>query len=198
MMIDFAAILSQPEHASEAAAHVTLDDLREAANSYLDTVRELVHDFDDAQLVFAPRDLNANDTYAKTEAEVYMGWSLAHLVLHVTASLEEGAAISSLLARGVPTEGRFRYEPDWRDVTTRDQVLRRIEECRRMCMAYLDTWPDEPHLDNYRKFAPTSRLANAKYNAIVSFLSSLSHLSGHLNQFKDVAEQARSAPQTVA
>jgi DinB superfamily len=198
MHIDFARLTSEPEHASEYGAQFTLDDLRTATNSYLDTVRDLVEEFGDAQLIFEPSDPKANDTYAKTEAEVSMGWSLAHLVLHVTASLEEGATICSLLARGIQFEGRFRYEPGWRDVTTRDQVLHRIEESRRMCLAYLDTWPDEPHLDNYRKYASTSRFANAKVDARASFLLSLSHMAGHLDQFREVAEQVRSAAQTVA
>ena len=191
MHIDFSPWANQTVTPLEFSRSFTLDDLRAATDTYLDTIRDLVQDFDDESLIFEPNDPKAKDEYAKTPEEVNMGWSLAHLVLHVTASLEEGAAISSLLARGVPVEGRFRYEPDWRDVTTSGQVLPRIEESRRMCQAYLDTWPDEPHLDIYRKFPPDSRLANMQLNAPASYLFSLRHLSGHLDQFEDAAQQAR-------
>jgi hypothetical protein len=196
MRIDFSPLTNKTVTPLEFSRSFTLDDLRSATDTYLVTIRDLVRDFDDESLIFEPNDPQAKDDYAKTPEEVNMGWSLAHLVLHVTASLEEGAAISSLLARGIPVEGRFRYEPDWRDVTTHSQVLQRIEESRRMCLAYLDTWPDEPHLDVYRKFAPDSRLANTQLNAPASYLFSLRHLAGHLDQFDDVARQARDAAHT--
>jgi hypothetical protein len=198
MQIDFTPLSGGAVTPLDFAKNFGLNDLRATINTYLDTVRALVLDFDDAQLTFEPNDPKAKDDYAQTPDEVNMGWSLAHLVLHVTASLEEGAAISSLLARGVPVEGRFRYEPGWRDVTTRQQVLARIEESRRMCLAYLETWPDEPHLDVYRKFAPTSRFANVPHNAPAAFLSSLSHFSGHLDQLREVARQARGTVQTAS
>ncbi len=195
MQIDFTPLFNRSITPLEFAEPFSLDDLRAATGTYLDTVRDLVKDFTDEQLIFQPTDPKAQDNYAKTPEEVHMGWSLAHLVLHVTASLEEGAAISSLLARGVPVEGRFRYEPEWRTVTTRQQVLARIEECRRMCLAYLNTWPDEPHVDVYRKFPEGSIFASVKHNAPASFLFSMSHLVGHLDQFKDAAAQVREAAQ---
>jgi hypothetical protein len=193
MQIDFTPLFNRSISALEFAEPFSLDDLRAATGTYLDTVLDLLKDFGDAQLTFGPDDPKAQDNFASTDEEVHMGWSLAHLVLHVTASLEEGAAISSLLARGIPIEGRFRYEPDWRTVTTRQQVLVRIEECRRMCLAYLDAWPDEPHLDVYRKFPDGSLFAAVRHNAPASFLFSMSHLVGHLDQFREVAAQVREA-----
>ena len=198
MQIDFTPLSSKTMTPLEFAAQYSLNDLRAAAATYLDSVRDLVQGFDDAQLIFEPSDPQAQDNYAQTAEEVNMGWSLAHLVLHVTASLEEGCAFSSLLARGVTAEGRFRYEPGWRDVTTRPQILTRIEESRRMCLAYLNTWPDEPHLDVYRKFAPDSRYANVKHNAPAAFLSSLSHLNGHLDQIREVIRQVGGVAQTAS
>jgi hypothetical protein len=198
MLIDFTPLFNKTMSALEFSRQFTLDDLRVATNTYLDIVRDLVQDFDDSQLTYDPKDDNARDDYASTPEEVYMGWSLAHLVLHVTASLEEGATISSLLARGIPIEGRFRYEPNWQAVTSRSQILNRIEESRRMCLAYLDTWPVEPHLDVYRKYPPTSRYANVQINAPAAYLNSMSHLAGHLDQFREVARQVRDAAQAVA
>ena len=197
MQIDFRPLSEKTMTPLEFAAQFSLDDLRAAVNTYLDTVRDLVKDFTDAQLVFEPDDPKAQDNYAATAEEVNMGWSLAHLALHVTASLEEGCAFSSVLARGIPIEGRLRYEPGWREVTSRQQVLTRIEESRRMCLAYLNTWPEEPHLDVYRKFPPDSRFANVSINAPAAFLSSLSHLNGHLEQFHEVARQVQNTAQAA-
>jgi hypothetical protein len=197
MEIDFSPLKEGLVTPVEFASKFTQKDLRAAINTYLDIVRDLVKDFNDAQLTFEPEDPDANDPAAKTQEELNMAWSLAHLVLHVTASLEEGAAFSSLLARGVPVENRLRYEPDWRDVTTRKQVLHRIEESRRMCLAYLDTWPDEPHLDVYRKFPADSPHGARIINAPAQLLSGLRHLAGHIEQFKDAGRQARAAVQTV-
>jgi hypothetical protein len=192
MRIDFTPLSTKAMSQLEFAAQFSVDDLRAATNTYFDEIEAILVGFNDAQLIHEPNDPNATDNDAKTAEEVHMGWSLAHLVLHVTASAEEGAAISSMLARGVVVEGRYRYEPDWRTVTTRQQVMQRLTESRRMVLAYLEAWPDVPHLDVYRKFAPDSPFANAQRNAPATFLGGLNHLAGHLDQFREVAEQARS------
>ncbi len=191
LQIDFAALSIEGSEPLEFAKHFSHSDLKFAVNAYLDAISDIVKDLNDAQLTFEPVDVEANDPDAKTTAESKMAWSIAHLVLHVTASLEEGAAFSSLLARGISIDGRLRYEPDWRTVTTLKQVVERIEESRRMCLAYLETWADNPYLDTYRIFAPDSRLANTKMNAPASLLFGLKHLAGHLDQFRNTAEQAR-------
>ncbi len=191
MRIDFSPLSSNTKTPLEFAAQFTVDDLRAATNTYYDEIEAILAGFNDAQLIHEPVDPNAKDNDAKTAEEVHMGWSLAHLVLHVTASAEESAAISSLLARGVAVEGRFRYEPDWRTVTTRQQVMQRLMESRRMTLAYLEAWPDAPLLDVYRKFAPDSPFAKAQRNAPATYLGGLNHLSGHLDQFREVAAQAR-------
>jgi hypothetical protein len=193
LQIDFAALTNEGSEPVEFAKPFSKNDLKTAINDYLDSISDIIKDLNDSQLIFQPVDETANDPDAKTTAEISMAWSIAHLVLHVTASLEEGAAVSSLLARGVAIGGRFRYEPDWRDVTTSKQVNHRLAESRRMCLAYLDTWPDEPHLDTYRIYPPDSRHANTKMNAPASLLFSLKHLSGHLDQFRNTVEQAKKA-----
>jgi hypothetical protein len=189
--IDFTPLSSNAMTPVQFAEQFSFSDLRAAVHRYLDGIRDLVQQFNDEQLTFEPVDKAADDPFAASADEAHIAWSLAHLVLHVTASLEEGAAFSSLLARGVAIGGRVRYEPEWRTVTTRQQVLHRLEESRRMVMALLDSWPDEPHLDVYRIYDTNSRYANVKSNAPAALLSSLRHFDTHIDQFEDVANQIR-------
>lgn len=170
----------------------TLADLRAAVTSYYDFIRDLLNDLNDAQVLFEPLDEGADDPYAVKSEDRKIGWSIAHLVLHVTASLEESASVGSMLARGVSMDKtRYRYEPDWRSVTDKATVLARLAESRRMCLAYLDTWPDEPHLDNLRVFDADHYLAKAQINAVGATLGGLRHMNSHVEQLKRVAEQAK-------
>lgn len=194
MQIDFTPIQKDMTKIDEFSRRFSVDDLKAATNSQLDTILEIIDRLEDQHLAFEPDDPAADDPFAR-EGEEYIGWSLAHLVLHVTASSEEGAAFGSLLARGIPTGAhgyRPRYEPNWHDVTTREQVLQRIAESRRMRLAYLDTWPDQPHLDVYRVFPEGSPLHN-KLNAVGSVLFGLKHEAGHFNQMREVRQQALQA-----
>ncbi len=72
-------------------------------------------------------------------AEGGVGWNVAHLVAHVTASSEEGAAVSSILARGIALEfePRLRAEVDWTTLTTTAACIQRLEESRRIRQGYL-------------------------------------------------------------
>lgn len=168
--------------------------LRAAIISYYDFMLDLLHGLTEAQVLYEPTDENADDPYAVNTEDRRIGWSIAHLVLHVTASLEESCSVGSMLARGVAIDKtRYRYEPDWRDVTDKDTVLARLAESRRMCLAYLDTWPDEPHLDNLRVFDADHYLAKAQINAVGATLGGLRHMDGHVAQLKSVAEQAKAA-----
>ena len=107
--------------------NLTVDDLRKATNTSIDFLLNLVQDLDDEDIVHVPVDEKANDPYA-AEGDEKIGWNMAHLILHVTASSEEGAAFCSILGRGVEgLEGRLRYEPDWRTVTTQAQCIQRLE-----------------------------------------------------------------------
>lgn len=188
--IDFAPVKAGELKMLQYAARFTRHDLRQATNEYLDVVLDIIGDASDAEMTFDPIDEKAHDPYA-VKGEETIGWNLAHLVLHVTASLEEAGAWSSMLARGIPIGGRLRYEPPWRAYTTRSQVLQRIEECRRICLAYLDTWPDDPHLNVYRVMDEKYRERVGDMNAVATYLSGLRHLNNHLDQFRDVRQQAR-------
>jgi hypothetical protein len=194
VQIDFTPLQEDITRIDDFSRRFSVDDLKSATNIQLDTILEIIDGLEDQHLVFEPDDPEADDPFAR-EGEQFIGWSLAHLVLHVTASSEEGAAFGSLLARGIPTGAhgyRPRYEPDWRDVETREQVLQRIGESRRMRLAYLDTWPDQPHLDVCRIFPEGSPLHN-KLNAVGSVLFGLKHEVGHFAQMRKVRRQALDA-----
>ena len=167
-------------------------DLRTWTNESLDTILTIIGAANDAQVAHIPHDPDAHDPYAPAELQ-HIGWSLAHLVLHVTASAEEGAAVASVLARGIPytREPRLRYEPDWQPVTTRAQVMQRLEESRRMRLAFLDTFPDEPLLDVFQEVSEKFLERFGKMNAMTRFLFGLKHEMGHYDQLREAARQAR-------
>jgi len=75
------------------------------------------------------------------QAEGGIGWNVAHVIAHVTASSEE-AALSSILARGVdyPFELRLRAKADWTTLTTTAACIRRLAENLRMRHGYLRAW----------------------------------------------------------
>lgn len=175
---------------------ITPDDLRAWTNESIDHLIGLFDGLTDADVVFEPEDPDALDRHAEGE-ERTMGWNLGHLVAHVTASSEEGAAFSSALARGVPNvEHRPRYETPWEEITTIAHARQRLEESRRMRLAFLDTWPDEPHFDNFR--AGTSERFDEYFgqlNAPAAFLMGLAHEIDHYEQFAEVKRQALAARQ---
>ncbi|HVU14361.1 MAG TPA: DinB family protein [Phototrophicaceae bacterium] len=191
MLIDFSPLDNPDLKLYDFAQQFSLDDLRAAANASLDNILSIIGSADDAQVAFLPNDPLANDPFAPPE-EQHIGWSLAHLVVHVTATAEEGAAYSAILARGIPypREPRLRYETDWHTMKTRAQVLQRIEESRRIRLAALDTWPDEPHLDVYRDVSEKALERNGASNAKAAFLGGLRHEAGHFAQMRDAAHQA--------
>ena len=71
---------------------------------------------------------------------------------------------------------------------TIEQVIHRLEESRRMRLAFLDAWPDEPHLDNLWRKREDHYGA---LNAVGRTLLGLKHDSDHLGQISDIMQQAR-------
>src|SRR5688572_18315012 len=129
-MIDFSPVRNKEKKYIELWREngITRDDLWQATHESIDFLLNLIADLDDADLVFDPIDPDADDPNA-VEGEEKIGWSIAHLIAHVTASSEEGAANSSLLARGVPeVKDRPRYETPWRDIISKAQAVQRLEE----------------------------------------------------------------------
>ena len=190
-MLDFEAVREKRLTLAELVIGLTSDDLANLTNEMVDTLLGLIANCKDADVTFVPQDPQANDPHAATEQEVKMAWTLGHVVVHTTASAEESAFLAAELARGVqPAQrGRSRYETHWLAVTTLDQCRRRLEESRRMRLASLDLWPDEPHLDNVCEAWP----GGPQVNAIGRFALGLSHDDSHLGQIADIVRQARAA-----
>jgi hypothetical protein len=199
VQIDFSPVQSGDVKMLEFSRQFATADLRAATNASINTILDIINGMSDEQMTFLPYDPEANDPHA-VPGEEHIGWSLAHLVVHVTASSEENAAFSSILARGIPypKEPRLRYETNWHTVTTKGQCIQRLEESRRIRLAYLDTWPDEPFLDVYREQSERAIEKVGYMNAPAVFLNGLKHEWGHFDQFREVARQAREAFQPVA
>ena len=185
-MLDFTSVKNKTVSFSDLARDLTKTDLRNLTNEMIDTMLSIVSDATDEDVVFVPQDPNADDPFGIPE-EKDLVWTLGHVAVHTTASSEESAALALTLARGLVPEGRSRYEVPWRTVQTIDQVRHRFEESRRMRLAMLDAWPDEPHLDV--TYAPSPRFGS--YNAISRFIMGLYHDDDHLGQLREIMRQAR-------
>lgn len=170
--------------------------LRKLSDESIDHLLAQLDGLTDADIVNAPEDPEADDPYA-VEGEENIGWTFGHLIAHVTASTEEAAAFSSLLARGVAASERPRYETPWRDMTSVAKVRQRLEESRRMRNAYLETWPDTPFLDVLRVVSEGFAERFGNMNAPAAFLFGLSHEAGHYDQIEEVRRQALTARSTA-
>lgn len=122
----------------QVVGRVTPDELPVLVDELYDAMDEIVNQADDSAVVFVPKDPAAKDEER--------GWPLSHVVAHVTAGVDESAALASVLARGARVEGRPRSETPWETLTTTAQLRQRIAESRRMDKAFLQTWPDQPFL----------------------------------------------------
>ncbi|MCE2472787.1 MAG: DinB family protein [Anaerolineae bacterium] len=190
-MIDFSPMrdgdLSFIDYAAQA--NIGPAELKALSDESIDYLLGLVDGLSDTDIVFSPEDAEADDPFA-VEGEETIGWNFGHLIAHVTASSEEGAALSSLLARGVPASERPRYETPWRDITTVAHVRQRLAESQRMRNAYLETWPDAPLLDVVRDVSERFTAKFGEMNAPAAFLFALSHEVGHYEQIEEVKRQA--------
>jgi DinB superfamily len=173
---------------SDMARDLTPADLRNLTNEMIDTMLSIVADATDEDVVFIPQDPNADDPYGIPE-EKDLVWTLGHVSVHTTASAEESAALALTLARGLAPEGRSRYEVPWRTVQTIAQVRHRFEESRRMRLAMLDAWPDEPHLEVTYSISPRF----GPFNATARFLMGLYHDDDHLGQLNEIMRQVHEA-----
>ena len=188
-MLDFDAVRNEEITVSELVADLTRDDLRDLTNEMIDTELELIANCEDADVVFLPRDPEAHDPYAGTPEEVEMTWNLGHVVVHITASSEEAAAIATEFARGVRYHGRSRYEVPWEEMRTIEGCRMRLEESRRMRFASLEMWPEEAHLDLHFKAWPGGPLVNG----VGRFVTGLMHDDNHLGQIAEIVRQAKAA-----
>ena len=185
-MLDFTLVKNRTITFSDMARDLTATDLRNLTNEMIDTMLSIIADATDEDVVFVPQDPNADDPFGIPE-EKNLVWTLGHVAVHTTASSEESAALALTLARGLIPEGRSRYEVPWRSVQTIDQVRHRFEESRRMRLAMLDAWPDEPHLEVVYSVSPRF----GPFNATARFLMGLYHDDDHLGQLREIMRQVR-------
>ncbi|MFL5806592.1 MAG: DinB family protein [Roseiflexaceae bacterium] len=183
-MIDFTAVSTGQRKVADLAADITLDDLKAATHAQIDELVTQTRTLSDAQVVFVAAD---------PDAEGGVGWNVAHLIAHVTASSEESAAVSSILARGIdyPFEPRLRAEVDWTTLTTTAACIQRLEESRRIRQGYLSAWPDQPRLDTHRALPAGFAERVGPLNAIGACLLGLVHEAGQFAQLREIIAQAQ-------
>ena len=186
-MIDFTTVSTGQRKVADLAADITLDDLKAATHAQIDELVAQTRTLSDAQVVFVAAD---------PDAEGGVGWNVAHLIAHVTASSEESAAVSSILARGIdyPFEPRLRAEVDWTTLTTTAACIQRLEESRRIRQGYLSAWPDQPRLDTHRTLPAGFAERVGPLNAIGAVLLGLVHEAGQFAQLREIIAQAQAVP----
>lgn len=171
-----------PMHAF--ASRFTVADLKRLTNESVDQFVSLIQPCSDADVGYVPNDPDAYDTYAARfrPDEAQLGWTIGHNIVHATASAEEYAYDAAGLARGVPYHGRSRFELPWQMVATTQQCLARLEESRRMRLASLGMWPDDPDLEN----GVTPWRESGWVNAVGLFTWGIAHDASHIQQIKEI------------
>lgn len=186
-MLDFAQVNRYETPMQTFAADISVSDLRRLTNQSIDRLVALIENCTDADIVYVPHDPEAFDAYAAKfrPEEATLGWHIGHNIVHTTASGEEYAFNAAELARGVPYHGRSRYETPWQSITTVVQCLNRLEESRRMRLASLELWPNEPDLKN----GVTPWKESGWVNAIGLFTWGLAHDESHWHQIQKIIVQ---------
>lgn len=185
-MLDFTPVREKQLTTQDLASTMSVADLRAHLNAQVDHILGLLGTCTDADVVFQPVDPDANDPAAATSDELSIAWTLGHVIVHLTASYEESAALAAEMARGIAFHGRSRSEVHWTTVTTIEQLRHRMEESRRMCLGALDMWPDSPHLDLLQEAWPGGPVIDARGR----FLLGLSHADSHIGQIREIIRQA--------
>ncbi len=116
-MLDYQSVREKKVTVQDLVKGLTKDDLRRELNEMYNDIEHRIVNATDADVVFQPVDPNAKDPFAK-EGEAELAWTLGHVIVHLTASMEEAASISQELARGVEFHGRSRWEVPFREVKT--------------------------------------------------------------------------------
>lgn len=188
-MLDFSLLETREVTMGQLVTDLTVNDLRRLTDEMVDTMLEMISHCQDVHVTFVPEDPEAYDPAAEDEKDIDLAWTLGHIIVHTTASSEESAALAAELARGVPPrEGRSRSEIPWQRITTIAQCQHRLEESRRMRLASLDMWPDEPYLNN-----TYIGRSGEEINATVQFVYGLLHDDSHLDHIAGIIRQALAA-----
>jgi len=176
---DFASIAEGRQSYADLTATLDHPTLVSATTALIDVLASIIAGATDHAVTFVPRDPDLKEDAGEA-------YTLGHVIVHLTAGLEESAARGLTLARGVEGEGRSRYETPWETVKTAAQVHARLAESKRMTLAMLSAWPDAPHLDlsiiTVPHFGPM--------NAIGVHTLGLLHASSHLEQLREIMRQA--------
>jgi hypothetical protein len=186
-MLDFNPVRNGHITLQELAKDLSEKDLHELTQEMIANQLNLIKACSDDDVVFVPEDAEADDPFAERLEDVDLAWTLGHVIVHVTASSEEAAAIAAELARGVKYHGRSRYETPWHSIHTINQCRERLAESQKIRLASLDMWPDNPHLDNEYK----SRPGAPAMNATTRFIYGLMHDDDHLDQIANIILQAK-------
>jgi hypothetical protein len=186
-MIDFGPLRRKEASLQDLASGLSHDDLGRLTREMCAAQLTAIEDATDDDVVMVPDDPDANDTFASQPGDVGLSWTLGHVVVHTTASSEESAALALVLARGLPVEGRSRYEVPWEQARTVAFIRHRIEESLRMRLAMLAAWPDEPDLENF--YSPYE--GRPPMNAVGRFIGGLAHDDSHLEQMQKIMSQVR-------
>jgi hypothetical protein len=185
-MADFSLFKQKAITFDQLVMDLTIEDLRDLTNGMIDQQLELLDGCIDADVTFIPVDNDALDLYAERSEDANLAWTLGHVIVHVTASSEETAFLAAEMARGIIREGRSRYETPWETMSTIAQCRHRLEESRRMRLATLAVWPDEPHLNQTMTYGRMSH----PINAVGRFVLGLLHDFDHLAQIEGIIRQA--------
>ncbi len=193
-MIDFSPLDRGETNLFGLVEGVTVTALRAWTHESIETMLAIIREATDAMITFVPHDPGADDPWAD-ESMRHVGWTLGHVVAHVTASSEESAATSAILARGIPypAEPRLRYETPWQDIDTQAKAVQRLEESLRMRLSALDMYPDRPSYETFRQLTPAGLARMGPLNAPAQFLHGLRHEVGHFAQMREVLRQAQAA-----
>lgn len=188
-MLNFSPLNDKEISFNKMAQRLTVEDFKNATSALIEHLLISIAQLNDEAVTFQPQDPAANDPYAENPDDVHMAWTLAHVIVHLTSSLEESAFMAAELARGVEEHGRSRYETPWQSVTTLAQCQERLKESLRMCIATLEVWPDSPHFEN--TYSPWKSIG--KIDARGRYLLGLKHADDHLGQIDDILGQIKSA-----
>lgn len=188
-MLDFRPVFRKETTLAELTAGLEPSDLAALTNELIDTIQDMMADCVDQDVTFVPVDPDAHDSYAANQEHANLAWTLGHVIVHTTAGSEGAAFMAAELARGVEFHGRSRFEVPWETVTTIEQCRHRLEESRRMRLATLPVWPDEPHLDN----TMTLGFIEGPINPIALFTVGMIHEQSHLKQITEIVRQAEAA-----
>jgi hypothetical protein len=186
-VIDFGPLRRKEASLQDLATGLNAGDLARLTREMCAAQLSAIEDATDEDVVMVPDDPDANDTFAAQAEDVGLSWTLGHVVVHTTASSEESAALALTLARGLPVEGRSRYEVPWEQARTVAFIRHRIEESLRMRLAMLAAWPERPDLDNFY----TPYASRPPMNALGRFLGGLAHDDSHLEQMRKIMDEAR-------